>query len=74
MLGLDSNGHVGKSRQFFTELIPATSSVVETKFGDGFAARVQDDDIVMVFGPIESGIIFDFIPCFHSCFLRCCFG
>jgi hypothetical protein len=66
VVGLDGNRHVRKGGQFFTELIPAAGGVVETKIGHRFAASVQDDDIVMVFSPIESGIVFDFISCSHS--------
>ena len=66
VFGLDGNGHVGKRREFFAELLPATGRVLETKVGDNFATGIQDDDVVMIFGPVEAGVMCDLIPCFHT--------
>ena len=66
VFGLDGNRHIGKRGEFFAELFPSASRMVEPKIGDRFSAGIQDDDIVMVFSPIESGVVFNFIPCFHN--------
>jgi hypothetical protein len=40
--------------------------VLEPEVGDDFAADVQDDDVVIILGPVESRVMSDLIPCFHS--------
>jgi len=73
MFGFDGNRHVGKIRDFFAELLPAAGSVLESKVGGDFAAGIEDDDIVMVLGPIEARIMFDLIPVLHGCCVCFCF-
>ena len=63
---LDGHRHTGKGREFFPELLPAASRVLETEISDDFAAAIQDDDVVMILGPVESRVMSDLIPCFHS--------
>ena len=45
---------------------PTLRRVLETELGDELAARIQDQHIVMIFGPVKSREVGDFVPCFHD--------
>ena len=59
------NGQGGVVFNVFAELLPARQRMVEPQVGDAVARAIHNDDIVMVPGPIEAGVMRDFSPWFH---------
>jgi hypothetical protein len=42
--------------------LPPLVSVFDLKIGHDPACTIDDDDIVMIFGPVEAGVIIYFLP------------
>jgi hypothetical protein len=53
------------------ELLPACQGMLEAQVGDDLPLTIHDDDIMMVAGPVEAGVVSDFDPRFHAFAFGC---
>ena len=65
MPGFDRDGQFWKLFQLFLAELPTNRGVVKPKLAGDFSRAIQDQHIVMILRPIESGEVRDFLPCFH---------
>ena len=68
--GFNRHAQTGISLGLLTELFPALGTVLEPKLCDSLSCWIHDDDIVVITGPIETGVVRQFIPIFHRLSFR----
>ena len=61
----DRDGQFWKLFQLFLAERPARRVVIEPELAGDFSRAIQDQHIVMILRPVETGEVRDFIPCFH---------
>ena len=71
LTGLNGDGQSGIWLHLIAELLPAGQGVFDAKFGDELTLAIHNDDIVMIAGPVEAGIMGDFISGFHGFAFGC---
>src|SRR5215211_1581074 len=65
LVGFDGDGQVGPGGCLFLEALPAFQRVLELKIGNDLSLAVDDDDSMMIAGPVEAGVVGDVFPFFH---------
>ena len=68
--GFNRHAQAGISLGLLAELFPALGTVLEPKLCDPLSCWIHDDDIVVITGPIETGVVRQFIPIFHRLSFR----
>jgi hypothetical protein len=63
---LDGDTEMRPCGDFFAPVLPAGGVVLEAEVRDELAASVQDDDIVVVAGPVKAGEVGELSVC-HGC-------
>jgi hypothetical protein len=66
LVGFDRHGQVGPGGGFLLKGVPAFQRVFEFKIGNDFALRIDDDQGVVIAGPIEAGVVGDVLPILHT--------
>lgn len=64
--GFDGHAEAGKSGDRLLPLSPAGESVLDAEFGGDCTLSVHHDDVVMVFGPVETGEVSQFAVGCHG--------
>jgi len=62
LAGFDGHGHGGIVLDPAAKLVPTLQGVWKAKLGDDLPLAVHDDYIRVIAGPIEAGVVRDFIP------------
>jgi hypothetical protein len=63
LAGLHGGGQArAEGGNLLAPALPAGCGMGDLKVGDDLPATIDDDDIVMILGPVEAGIVGDFIP------------
>lgn len=66
LAGFNGHGQVRPSRGFFDKLLPAFQRMIEFKVGDDVPFGVDDEQGMVIFSPIEAGVVRDVFPWFHA--------
>jgi len=64
-------GQCGIRFDFIAECLPPVLRMFDLELGDDGSLAVDDHQIVMILGPVEAGVMSDFIPCFHAMLCGC---
>ena len=65
----DPQGGIGLN--LLSELLPAFQGMLDAEVGDDLTLAIHDDDIMVVAGPVEAGVVSDFIEQFHHFAFGC---
>ena len=65
LVGFDRDGQGRIRLNFIAELLPTRQGMFDAKVSDDLTLTIHDDDIVMIAGPVEAGVVSDFKPRFH---------
>ena len=71
LVGFDRDRQGRIRLNFIAELLPARQGMFDAKVSDDLTLAIHDDDIVMVAGPVEAGVVSDFNPRFHQLAFGC---
>ena len=71
-VGLDGNPQHGPGGNLLVPEPPSGRGMINTEVGDDSALDIDDDDIVMVLGPVEAGVMSEFLIWVHAFGVGCC--
>lgn len=57
LAGLDGHAEGGETAEAVAAELPTGGGVLETEFGHDLAARLDDDNLMLGFGPVEAGVM-----------------
>lgn len=71
-VGLDGNPQLGPCSNLLFPEPPSGRAVIDAEVGDDLALEIDDDDVVMVFGPVETGVMSECLMWVHAFGVGCC--
>ena len=71
LIGFDDDAQGGIGRDFLAEVLPPFQGVRDAELGDDLTLGINDDDVMMIAGPIETGVVGELLPCLHTFSLGC---
>jgi hypothetical protein len=73
LAGFHARSHArAEGGELLTPALPAGCGVFDLEVGHHLSAMIYDDDVVVIFGPVEAGVVSDFIPGWHVIFPALC--
>src|SRR5262249_3618127 len=66
LAGFDADRQLGPSRGFFGKALPPFSGVFELKVRNQGTCRINNHHAMVIFGPIETGVMREVFPEFHA--------
>ena len=71
LVGFDDNAQGGIGGDFLTEVLPAGQGVRDAELGDDLALGIDDDEVMVIAGPVEAGVVGELMPGIHVFSLGC---